>query len=157
MTNPWRLTLWFRDAFNKKNCWEGHIGPYMGEGGRKIPFPKPIKKGTYSYGGSKSFCHMLHIQFCISVSTQFQPLNHSKISKGHRLFINLPIEKFNLSLLPIFYVPILLVPYLLGVWWEWANRVGWWISKVGENGVKWKLLGIETAVVKGRNCPWICI
>ena len=28
-------------------------------------------------------------------------------------------------------------------------RVGWWISKVGENEVKWKLLGIETAVVKG--------
>ena len=28
-------------------------------------------------------------------------------------------------------------------------RVGWWISKVGEYGVKWKLLGIETAVVKG--------
>ena len=31
----------------------------------------------------------------------------------------------------------------------WLIRVGWWISKVGENGVKWKLLGIETAVVKG--------
>ena len=29
------------------------------------------------------------------------------------------------------------------------TRVGWWISKVGEYGVKWKLLGIETAVVKG--------
>ena len=28
-------------------------------------------------------------------------------------------------------------------------RVGWWISKVGDIGVKWKLLGIETAVVKG--------
>ena len=28
-------------------------------------------------------------------------------------------------------------------------RVGWWISKVGASGVKWKLLGIETAVVKG--------
>ena len=32
---------------------------------------------------------------------------------------------------------------------RWAIRVGWWISKVVENGVKWKLLGIETAVVKG--------
>ena len=29
------------------------------------------------------------------------------------------------------------------------TRVGWWISKVGAYGVKWKLLGIETAVVKG--------
>ena len=28
-------------------------------------------------------------------------------------------------------------------------RVGWWISKVGDIGVKWKLLGIETVVVKG--------
>ena len=27
-------------------------------------------------------------------------------------------------------------------------RVGWWILKVGENGVKWKILGIETAVLK---------
>ena len=27
-------------------------------------------------------------------------------------------------------------------------RVGWWVSKVGENGVKWKIIGIETAVVK---------
>ena len=31
----------------------------------------------------------------------------------------------------------------------WSIRVGWWISKVGVHGVKWKLLGIETAVVKG--------
>ena len=31
----------------------------------------------------------------------------------------------------------------------WDTRVGWWISKVGDIGVKWKLLGIETAVVKG--------
>ena len=31
----------------------------------------------------------------------------------------------------------------------WCNRVGWWISKVGVHGVKWKLLGIEIAVVKG--------
>ena len=29
------------------------------------------------------------------------------------------------------------------------SRFGWWISKVGEYVVKWKLLGIETAVVKG--------
>ena len=29
---------------------------------------------------------------------------------------------------------------------HYDSRVGWWISKVGENGVKWKLLGIETAV-----------
>ena len=36
---------------------------------------------------------------------------------------------------------------------DWVKRcnirVGWWISKVGDIGVKWKLLGIETAVVKG--------
>ena len=34
-------------------------------------------------------------------------------------------------------------------YWLWVIRVGWWISKVGVHGVKWKLLGIETAVVKG--------
>ena len=34
-------------------------------------------------------------------------------------------------------------------WIQCIIRVGWWISKVGENGVKWKLLGIENALVKG--------
>ena len=29
------------------------------------------------------------------------------------------------------------------------NRGGWWILKVGIHGVKWTLLWIETAVVKG--------
>ena len=38
-------------------------------------------------------------------------------------------------------------PYFHVSWYY--IRVGWWISKAGENGVKWKLLGIETAVVKG--------
>ena len=34
-------------------------------------------------------------------------------------------------------------PYFHVSWYY--IRVGWWISKAGENGVKWKLLGIETA------------
>ena len=42
----------------------------------------------------------------------------------------------------IWHLPKYIVTY-------WYIRVGWWISKVGDIGVKWKLLGIETAVVKG--------
>ena len=34
------------------------------------------------------------------------------------------------------------------LFYTWGTRVGWLISKVGVHGVKWKLLGIETAVVK---------
>ena len=33
--------------------------------------------------------------------------------------------------------------------WHSIIRVGWWISEVGAYGVKWKLLGKETVVVKG--------
>ena len=32
----------FRDAL-KKDCWEGDIGPYRGEGGKKSPFLINIK------------------------------------------------------------------------------------------------------------------
>ena len=42
----------------------------------------------------------------------------------------------------IWHLPKYIVTY-------WYIRVGWWISKVGASGVKWKPLGIETAVVKG--------
>ena len=40
---------------------------------KKIPYFSLIKKGTYSYGGrgSKTFCHMSHVQFCVSASSQF--------------------------------------------------------------------------------------
>ena len=60
-----------RDAFQNK-CWEGDIGPYGREGGKKIPFFGSSKRGHILMGeGSKSFCLMSHVHFCASVSTQF--------------------------------------------------------------------------------------
>ena len=59
----------------------------------------------------------------------------------------------DLSLLSFISFDVLSKPHLRGklilLTGYYNTRVGWWISKVGENGVKWKLFGIETAVVKG--------
>ena len=57
----------------KKNCWEGDIGPYGREGGKKNPLFLAHQKGDiFLWGeGSKTFCHMSHVQFCVSVSSQF--------------------------------------------------------------------------------------
>ena len=65
--------LWIRDAFKKKNCWEGDIGPYGREGGKKNPLFLVHQKGDIFLWreGSKSFCHMSHVHFGVSVSTQF--------------------------------------------------------------------------------------
>ena len=59
----------------------------------------------------------------------------------------------DLSLLSFISFDVLSKPHLRGklilLTGYYNTRVGWWISKVGENGVKWKLFDIEAAVVKG--------
>ena len=58
---------------SKKKFPEGDIGTYRREGGKKNPLFIAHQKGDiFSWGeGSKTFCHMSHVQFCVSVSSQF--------------------------------------------------------------------------------------
>ena len=57
----------------EKNCPEGDIGTYRREGVKKYPLFSAHQKGDIFFRreGSKSFCHMSHVRFCVSVSTQF--------------------------------------------------------------------------------------
>ena len=54
----------------KKNCPEGDIGTYRGEGVKKYPLFSAHQKGDIFFWRerSKSFCHMSHVHFCVSVS-----------------------------------------------------------------------------------------
>ena len=72
-----------RDAFKKKNCPEGDIGTYRREGGKKYPLFLLHQKGDISLWreGSKCFCPMSHVHFCVSVSTQFVALYSMPIRK----------------------------------------------------------------------------
>ena len=46
-----------------------HMG---GRGVKKSPFLAHQKGDIFLWGeGSKTFCHMSHVQFCVSVSSQF--------------------------------------------------------------------------------------
>ena len=67
------FTSFAKVCLQKKNCWEGDIGPYRGEGGEKNPPFLVHRNGDiFLWGeGSKSFCLMSHVHFCASVSTQF--------------------------------------------------------------------------------------
>ena len=58
---------------SKKKCWEGDIGPYGREGGKKNPLFLIHQKGEiFLWGeGLKCFCLLYHVHFCASVSTQF--------------------------------------------------------------------------------------
>ena len=57
----------------KKNCPEGDIGTYRREGVKNYPLFLAHQKGDIFFWreGSKSFCHMSHVHYGVSVSTQF--------------------------------------------------------------------------------------
>ena len=77
-----------REAFKKKIAEKETLVHMGGRGVKKNPLFLTHQKGDIFLWreGSKSFCHMLHIQLCLSVSTQF---------------------------VAIFYVPNSLVPFRL--------------------------------------------
>ena len=63
--------MFTKGCLQKKLLRRGHWS-IQGEGGGKSPFLVQQKKDIFLWGeGSKSFCHMSHIHFCVSVSTQF--------------------------------------------------------------------------------------
>ena len=60
------LFIILRDAFQKKNCWEGDIVPYRGEGGKKSPFLVHQKGDIFLWGRGQNLfvtCPMFTFMF----------------------------------------------------------------------------------------------
>ena len=78
--------FWLGMPSKNKNCPEGDVGTYRKEGVKKHPLFSAHQKGDIFFWreGSKSFCHMSHVHFCVSVSTQFlaflKALHYEKLS-----------------------------------------------------------------------------
>ena len=66
------IHMLLRDAFKKKLLRRRHWSIQGGGGQKKSPFFSSSNRGHILIGeGSKTFCHMSHVQFWVSVSSQF--------------------------------------------------------------------------------------
>ena len=64
--------LLLRDAIQKKIAEKETLVHTEGRGVKKYPFLAHQKGDIFLWGdGSKTCCHMSHVQFCVSVSSQF--------------------------------------------------------------------------------------
>ena len=101
-----------KGCLQKKNCWEGDIGPYRREGGKKIPFFSSSKRGHILMGGGvKNFlshvpCSILC--FCLlTICGSFWCLTLWKFSISHNKVVDLNLKQLNFfGLLEVRYTSI---------------------------------------------------